>query len=154
MISFKSKSFFLVSFFILFFLSTFFYVKIFGKSKKNYWIDGRNIGKEINSNEKDILNIVRSSVKVFFKDSLSKEESLIFNKMNAKFLSEVKASRPFDYKKEFQELDEKNIVKKIFKWRRDFRARLSKEERKNLNFALSKLSLEEKIELTGGLLIP
>ena len=124
-------------------------------NKKNYWKDGNNIGIELSIEEKAIFGNIKSKAENFKSDYLSKNYVKIFDEMIEKFNKTIQKNpgEYVNYRELYKSAEEKAILKIVFKWRKDFRNSKTKDELKILRKMLSKLTLEDKIKLTGGVLI-
>lgn len=124
------------------------------KFKKNFWRDGINVGRPLKQAELESFEIFKSGIKSF-KNSLSSEEIEIFEYMLGKFNSRVsrKPQEYMNYKKMFKSKEEKDMIYKILRWRREFIKSLPSGVYRKFKSGIKKVTLQQKIEITGGLII-
>ncbi len=117
---------------------------------RNYWQDGKRVGKDLNSDELAVLNIAQNEMTVNFRKTLSEEELKLLDKLCDRATRSVSRHGVVNYKSSYRKKEESIIVRKMFIHRRDYRKKLPRAERKILTSAIAKLSLEEKLKLSGN----
>ena len=126
------------------------------KKTKNFWTDGKKAGDELTQDEKEGLRLIKIEIEKF-KDSFTVDEKNAYNKANARFLKKLEEypGKYIDYRKFFfKDKEEKMIVKKMFYWRKYYRQDMKYKIAKAGSSALNKLTLKQKLELTGGFILP